>query len=73
MTKCYADLVSKFDKIGAQRITEIVGNTYSMRDFDSKICEELYRNYNSELIYDYLKDYDLMQSKVKIVKCSALL
>lgn len=72
MTQNYANLVSKFDNLQQQKQPDVKGNTYLMRDFDGDICEKLYKNYQSDLILDYLKNSNLTRKKVPLVENSTL-
>ena len=72
MTKIYANLVSKFDDLQQQDQPEARGKTYFMKDFDGDVCEELYKCYQSDLIFDYVRNGSMLNNRVRIIEDIAL-
>ena len=72
MTKNYANLVSKFDDLQQQEQPEVKGKIYLMKDFDGDVCEKLYKCYQSDLIFDYIKNGSAEHKKINIIEDTTL-
>ena len=72
MTKTFSKLIKNFDDLSKKKQINLKGRLYLRKHFNEESCKILYRNFDTGLINNYLKESFISNKKLFLIKDNLL-